>query len=190
MVRLLSRRAAFISFFSHHHLHNKSLIDVSSSHRQIISSSSQLKSRRMSSMTNNYDDKEQSMGHHPPLVDVDCNLLHSDLMSVMDSISSINVDDKEMEDAFKILHHPSTMGSNIVGMVSPSSTISESEKSVQLLESCTDEQRNHICIKTSVGVHPVSLPCICISIFLHILFSIMVILSLTYITYYIDTELC
>ena len=177
MVRLLSRRAAFISF-SHHHLHNKSLIDISSSHRQIISSSSQLKSRLMSSMTNNntYDDKQLS---RPPLVDVDCNLLHSDLMSVMDSISSINVDDKEVEDAFKILHHPSTMESNIVGMVSPSSTINESEKSVQLLESCTDEQRNHICIKTSVGVHPVSLPCLYISIFLHILFSIMLILSIT-----------
>lgn len=117
----------------------------------------------MSTMTNNYDDKT---GHPPPLVDVDCNLLHSDLMSVMDSVSSINVE-KEMEDAFKILHHPSTIESNIVGMVSPSSTINESEKSVQLLESCTDEQRNHICIKTSVGVHPVSY----LYYFFHIFFS-------------------
>ena len=74
----------------------------------------------MSSMTNNYDDKEQSMGHHPPLVDVDCNLLHSDLMSVMDSISSINVDDKEIEDAFKILHHNSTQIQYVAYKPSPS----------------------------------------------------------------------
>lgn len=59
-----------------------------------------------------------------------------------------------VEDALKILHHPSTSKSNIVAMISPSSTIDESERSFQLLESSTDHQRNNVCVKTTVGVHP------------------------------------
>ena len=90
--------------------------------------------------------------HQSPLVDVDCNLLHSDLMSVMDSISSIKFN--KVPDALKILHHPSISHSNIIAIISPASTIEESEKSVQLLESSTDQQRNNVSAKTTVGVHP------------------------------------
>ena len=97
----------------------------------------------MGCSSNDGDGKEMT------LVDVDCNLLHSDLISVMKTISSIEVDDG-VEDALKILHHPSTIESNIAAMISPSSTIDESEQSVALLEKSNAE----VCIKTTVGVHP------------------------------------
>lgn len=83
------------------------------------------------------------------LVDVDCNLLHKDLISIMDS-SSFKFDDVPTE--LKILHHPSTR--SIQAIISPSSTVAESEKSVHLIQSSTDKQRNNIIIKTTVGVHP------------------------------------
>ena len=83
------------------------------------------------------------------LVDVDCNLFHKDLISMMD-LSSFDFDD--VPAPFKILHHPSTR--SIQAMISPSSTIEESEKSVHLLQYSTSAQRNNIRIKTTVGVHP------------------------------------
>jgi TatD DNase family protein len=85
------------------------------------------------------------------IVDVDCNLLHKDLISMMDT-SSFDVDD--VPAPLKILHHPSMR--SIKAMISPSSTIEESEKSVHLLQSCTSNERNNISIKTTVGVHPYS----------------------------------
>mmetsp|Transcript_7385 Transcript_7385/g.16745 ORF Transcript_7385/g.16745 Transcript_7385/m.16745 type:complete len:400 (+) Transcript_7385:49-1248(+) len=143
-------KAAFVSF-SHHLRNNRQssaplfpCSQPSCNHRQGITSSIRL----LATMDNN--DGMQTSG--PALVDVDCNLLHSDLMSVMNSISSLQIDG--VEDALKILHHPSTTESNIVAMISPSSTIDESERSVQLLESSTDQQRNKVCVKTTVGVHP------------------------------------
>ena len=84
------------------------------------------------------------------LVDVDCNLLHKDLISIMDS-SSFKVDD-DVPPQLKILHHPSTR--SIQAMISPSSTVAESEKSVHLIQSSTAKQRNNIIIQTTVGVHP------------------------------------
>ena len=82
-----------------------------------------------------------------PLVDVDCNLLHEDFIKAMVSISTVKVDG--VDDAWKILHHPSTAQSNIVAMISPSSTLDESELSVQLLENSTINDRNGIDVKTS-----------------------------------------
>ena len=84
------------------------------------------------------------------LVDVDCNLLHKDLISMMDN-SSLDVDNN-IQAPFKILHHPSTR--SIKAMISPSSTIEESEQSVHLLQTCTSSDRNNIRIKTTVGIHP------------------------------------
>lgn len=100
------------------------------------------------------DTKQPTMG--PPLVDIDCNLLHKDLMSVMGTVSTLDMNETldNLPDAFKILHHPSITQSNIIAMLSPSSTIEESESSVNLLESSTVEQRNNILVKTTVGVHP------------------------------------
>ena len=66
--------------------------------------------------------------------------------------SSFDVDD--IRAPLKILHHPSTR--SIKAMISPSSTIEESEQSVHLLQSCTESERNNIRIKTTVGVHPYS----------------------------------
>lgn len=88
----------------------------------------------------------------PPLVDVDCNLLHEDFIKAMGSISTVKVDG--VDDAWKVLHHPSTVQSNIVAMISPSSTLNESELAVQLLERSTINDRNGIEVKTTVGVHP------------------------------------
>ncbi|KAL7553804.1 hypothetical protein ACHAWF_017131 [Thalassiosira exigua] len=93
----------------------------------------------MAAMVRNDDvegNVQRSIG--PALIDVDCNLLHADLMSVMGSMSSVSVSD-EIPDVFKILHHPATVGSNVAAMISPSSTIDES---------------NGVCVKTTVGVHP------------------------------------
>ena len=92
---------------------------------------------------------------HPPLVDVDCNLLHPDLLSIMRSVSSINVNDT-VDDSLKILHHPSTSQANIIAIISPSSTIDESERSVSMLldNRKKSSNSNNIKIKTTVGVHP------------------------------------
>lgn len=95
------------------------------------------------------DDTSSTNKMNLQLVDVDCNLLHKDLISIMDS-SSFKFDD--VPPPFKILHHPSTR--SIQAMISPSSTVEESEKSVHLIQSSTDKQRNNIIIKTSGGVHP------------------------------------
>lgn len=103
--------------------------------------------------TSNHAPPNASPKPNPPLVDVDCNLLHADLVSVMDSVSSVKVDGTVPDD-LKILHHPSTVRSNIVAVISPSSTVDESERSVRLLESATDAQRNRVRVKTTVGVHP------------------------------------
>ena len=137
-------RAAFVSISHSLHKNNINLPPLSTN---------SFACKLMSSNTNTNTDSDGQKVPGPPLVDVDCNLLHKDLASVMGSISSIDVD-SEINDALKILHHPSTIDSNIIAMVSPSSTIKESERSVQLLESCTSEQRNDVSIKTTVGVHP------------------------------------
>lgn len=144
--------ALFVSF-SHHFSRRcgvPSFASTSQYHRhrhRVIRSSSRLMTR----MASNDVNMDKSIG--PALVDVDCNLLHKDLLNVMDSISSLDIA-HEIHDELKILHHPSIATSNIVAMISPSSTIDESIRSVHLLESSTNQQRNHISVKTTVGVHP------------------------------------
>jgi len=109
---------------------------------------------------------------------VDCNLLHPDLASLLsDSSSSIGSIDPHY---VRILHHPSTVISNIRAVFSPSSTIDEAELLYPLLverERMRQQERldngcesvddgtvveagngdafhRHIDIRMSVGVHP------------------------------------
>jgi len=121
---------------------------------------------------------------HPPLIDVDCNLLHPDLISILNDSYLSTPDfqsrfppdvDSETTSPLSILHHPSTTSANIAAVISPSSTIEESQRNVRLLESVrahardedgnsfpADEEQqrrplhltNGIEIKTTVGVHP------------------------------------
>ena len=116
--------------------------------------------RRMSSsactQSSQYDENTQSLigklKHPFPLVDVDCNLLHEDLTAIhTDSIDAIY---QEVNSHLRILHHPSTVASNIHGVFSPSSTIDEAEKFFTVLSESTLKSRNQIDIRMSLGVHP------------------------------------
>ena len=78
------------------------------------------------------------------LIDVDCNLLHADLISVI----------PDNKDPLAILKHSSTVDAGIVGVLSPSSTLEESEKSVQLCSRLQNEDDVQIEVLTTVGVHP------------------------------------
>ena len=81
----------------------------------------------------------------PPIIDVDCNLCHRDLVSLQNN--------KEEEDscvAWNMLREDAIGQANIVAMLSPSSTLDEARKGLDLLQ-------NHpppLPIKTTVGVHP------------------------------------
>lgn len=87
----------------------------------------------------------------PSLIDVDCNLLHPALLSL---ISEDNADPRE------ILKHKSTIDAGIVAVLSPSSTLEESERSIALASSNKCDPDNNIddCtpieIRTTVGIHP------------------------------------
>jgi len=100
-----------------------------------------------------------------PLIDVDCNLLHSDLAGLLSSSEATTDEgtterplppyiEKSKSRYLSILHHPSTSLSNIKGVFSPSSTLDESEKLHNVLIESTEESRNYIDIKMSVGIHP------------------------------------
>lgn len=77
----------------------------------------------------------------PELIDVDCNLLHSD----MKTLQKI-----EKTDPWNILEEDAVRSANVVAMISPSSTISESIRGIDLLKA----QPPPFPIKTTVGVHP------------------------------------
>ncbi|GKY90849.1 hypothetical protein MPSEU_000057700 [Mayamaea pseudoterrestris] len=79
----------------------------------------------------------------PALIDVDCNLWHSDLKSLL-SKAEIN------ETTLHILEEDAVREQNIVAMLSPSSTINEARSGMQLLRS----YQGPLHIKTTVGVHP------------------------------------
>lgn len=81
----------------------------------------------------------RSMG--PEMIDVDCNLFHSDLKTLQ-KVSTTDVWNILQEDAIK--------EANIIAMLSPSSTILESESALELLKLHPPP----IPIKTTVGVHP------------------------------------
>ena len=88
-----------------------------------------------------------------PLIDVDCNLLHEDLTGLLESSSSA-YDEKAKSKYFNILHHKSTTLSNIRGMFSPSSTVDEAFTFHNALVESSNENRNNIDIRMSVGIHP------------------------------------
>jgi TatD DNase family protein len=82
----------------------------------------------------------RTMSSLPPLIDVDCNLLHADMKSLRNNDES-NIGQILEEDAVK--------ESNIVAMLSPASTIEEAKQSLEML------QHDHLVeIRTTVGVHP------------------------------------
>lgn len=80
----------------------------------------------------------------PELIDVDCNLWHRDLKSLQNN--------KELgdEDTWNILNEDAIKNANIVGMLSPSSTVKEAENGLNLLENNPPP----LPVKTTVGVHP------------------------------------
>jgi len=94
---------------------------------------------RKSSLRSSYSMK-QSL---PPLVDVDCNLLHSDLKSIQS-----NNDDAK---AGQILKEDAVLEHNIRAMLSPSSTLHETKESLKFLQ-----QHDHrkLQLLTTAGVHP------------------------------------
>lgn len=108
--------------------------------------------------------KKMSSTASPAIIDVDCNLSHSDLVSFVTTFDgNIQKEEKEQENSppyKQILSHPSTIKSNIIGVFSPSSTITESELSVKTLPPSFDifveeeERKRTMQIRTSVGVHP------------------------------------
>lgn len=79
----------------------------------------------------------------PGLIDVDCNLWHRDLKSLQN---------KEVGDGecWNILEEDAIEQANIVGMISPSSTINEARCGLDLLSKTPPP----LPIKTTVGVHP------------------------------------
>lgn len=81
-----------------------------------------------------------------PLIDVDCNLLHEDLTSLLQEETCFSNTDEHL----RILKHPSTIAANIQSVFSPTSTIEESEKLHQILF----DNKSDIGIRMSVGVHP------------------------------------
>jgi TatD DNase family protein len=82
----------------------------------------------------------------PEIIDVDCNLLHGDLNTLQKASTTTDTDN-----AWNILHEDAIKDANIIAMLSPSSTILESERSVELLKL---DPPPPIPIKTTVGVHP------------------------------------
>jgi len=111
-----------------------------------------------------------SSSNLPPLIDIDCNLLHKDLVQLsiygVAGISSTAENDnctnnkaKVQNNIFDILCHPSTKEANIRAVFSPSSSILESQRSLQALSTYASNNFNCkdafvVDVKTSVGVHP------------------------------------
>jgi TatD DNase family protein len=83
-----------------------------------------------------------SMSSLPPLIDVDCNLLHADMKTLKSNGAESRAGDILEEDAVK--------ESNIVAMLSPASTIEEAKQSLEMLE----RQEYNVELRTTVGVHP------------------------------------
>ena len=92
----------------------------------------------------------------PLLVDVDCNLLHKDLVFFgRYGVLGPQTADTEKDDdehIFDILRHPSTQEANLHAVFSPSSTMTESGRSVELISKMKNSGGIHV--KTSVGIHP------------------------------------
>lgn len=85
-----------------------------------------------------------TMYANPELIDVDCNLWHRDLKSLQGKDS----DSDKL--SWNILEEDAVEQANIVAMLSPSSTITEAKRGLDLLTT----KAPPLPIKTTVGVHP------------------------------------
>ena len=103
-------------------------------------------SKRMSS-----SDTIDSEVYPHNLIDVDCNLLHADLTSLLSSSASAK---STQSSHLRILSHPSTRFSNIQAVFSPSSTIDEAERIHSILQESSLDAFNDVQVKMSIGVHP------------------------------------
>lgn len=94
-----------------------------------------------------------SLAATPPLIDVDCNLMHKDLQSLQQQRPS---QDEELEGdkgKLDILQEDAVKESNIVAMLSPSSTLEEAKRGLALLSDVSGAD-TRVEIKTTVGIHP------------------------------------
>ena len=113
-------------------------------------SSSYFYGRYLSKRMSSSDTIESEMYPHN-LIDVDCNLLHSDLTSLLSSSVSIN---NNQSSNLRILSHPATRLSNIQAVFSPSSTIDEAECFHSILQKNSPNPSHEVQVKMSVGIHP------------------------------------
>jgi TatD DNase family protein len=79
---------------------------------------------------------------YPALIDVDCNLWHKDLQTLQPN--------QNQEGSWTMLNEDAIGKANIIGMLSPSSTLMESRGGLQ----CLMAQAPPIEVRTTVGVHP------------------------------------
>lgn len=98
-----------------------------------------------SSSTIDNNDKKLTL---PALIDVDCNLWHKDLQSLQQR----QHDEKDHDSScWNMLYEDAIGPANIIGMLSPSSTLTESRDGLQRL---AQHPPPPIEIRTTVGVHP------------------------------------
>lgn len=81
----------------------------------------------------------------PPLIDVDCNLMHKDLKPLFEDAQQ-----NGLPPPFQILHQDSIQRANIVAVLSPSSTIEEAKALLHFLPASPKLPP----VRTTVGVHP------------------------------------
>lgn len=126
---------------------------------KIMTSSSSLDSSKHS------EDDDTDCGYHfvdsTPLIDVDCNLWHTDLLTLhLKTITITAATNKntqqdieptiEIPQCFQMFQNDDM--SDIVGIVSPSSTILEAQTGLEALKHYDDVDT--IRIRTTVGIHP------------------------------------
>jgi TatD DNase family protein len=85
----------------------------------------------------------RSMSSSLRLIDVDCNLLHADMKSLI-------IHPNEETSVCQLLLEDAVMESNIVAMLSPASTIQEAHSSIDMIQ----KYQGSLQLKTTVGVHP------------------------------------
>jgi len=92
-----------------------------------------------SSSSSSTSSSPPSSSSSPPLIDIDCNLLHPDLVQLYGT-------------SLAVLDHPSTIAANVVGMLTPSSTLEEVGRNAAL---CAESPvQSSVQLLTTVGVHP------------------------------------
>ena len=115
-------------------------------------------SKRMSDSASPDDDKPMVQ-----LIDVDCNLWHNDLRAFLSAEPGIAVESEPegelMSNPWNFLGNDNISGasSEIIAMVSPCSTLTESRRAVATLEKHFSEQTkpSSLCqIGTTLGIHP------------------------------------